>query len=274
MTVDTEVTWGDRPLEELMRLVRQRSYVLGETAKGAAIATMINVLVSLRAETSKASSRTAKLSRPSVELQRHLRASFDRLTMHPCLRHLRKGSEKVLVPHRIKWLTDGLPDSVQQVFLVHPLHSKDSSYYVVAPSVANVYRFEERRIKHNIAKAGGLARYAFSRAMKGLSTKNTISENLASYAMDAAIRLSSQKVRETADGIEVEFRDELEHAIPALNGGAAAINLAYAKAANKTWSILATYMADKGMNWFLKPVDIGSTPFPEVIRPKRRSKPA
>lgn len=265
MTVDTEVTWGDRPLEELTRLMRQRSYFLGETAKDAAIATMINVLVSLRAETLKASSRTAKLSRPSVELQRHLRASFDRMTNRPCLRRLSERSSKVTVPHRIKWLTDGLPNSVQQVFLVHPLHSRDSSYYVVAPSIANVYRFEEQRIKHRVAQGGGLARFAFSNAMKALSTKNTISESLAAYAMDAAIRLSSQKVRETADGIEVEFRDKLEHAIPALNGGAAAINRAYMKAANRTYGILAQALKS---NAWLDGSKLGSTPFPEVKRRK------
>lgn len=262
LQLQATATWGPtEPLERLANLMEKRSRILCETVYDAAVATMINVLVSVRGLTKKASSKSANASRPLLKRCPELRASFDPATMHSCLRGPAHNSPVIVPNRRVRYICrNNLRDAI--VFLVRPEHRLDPSYYLVALSEADALDFERRRTRHMIDRNSGLARLAFSIAANRLSTKSQPGERVSTFGSKAAKRLTKTSVTGSGRDLTVEVRDQLDYAFPALRGGNAAIQLSYAKAANKTFGLLSQYLSKHSSVG----VDLGPSPFPEVNR--------
>ena len=265
-----EATWGNQPLEKLSELMAKRMKILRENAYDAAVATMINVLVSLRAQTRKAGPSTAKKAKPTLVLQTQYRISFDPKTMHRCLRRLPEGSPVEHLDHRVRFICGPRENwKWSKVWFVMPVHRADKPYYIAAHNEKDVLDFERRRVGHKVDRDGGLARLAFSIAANRISTRQTNTEKLSVFAAAAANRLTKVSDRMVGKTLHIEVRDSLDHAIPALKRGSASIDLAYKAAANKTYGILSKFIAEYGSAMFGDAANIGTTPFPEVVRRRR-----
>lgn len=260
-----EATWGNQPLEKLSELMAKRMKILRENAYDAAVATMINVLVSLRAQTRKAGPSTAKKTKPAIVLQASYRVSYDPQAKRRCLRHLDKGSPVEHPKYRVRFICgDWRTWSAAKVFLIKPEHTRDKPYLIAAMSERDALNFEKRRVGHKINSNGGLARLAFSIAANRVSTRQTAAEKVSVFAERTANRLTKVDQRMSGHVFEISVRDSLEHAIPALKCGAYSIDDAYKAAANKTYGILVRFIDRYSLG-----ENIGTTPFPEVMRRRK-----
>ena len=260
-----EATWGGKPLETLSAFVAKRMKILRENAYDSAVSTMINVLVSLRAQTRKAGPSTANKTKPAIVLQASYRVSYDPQAKRRCLRHLDKGSPVEHPKYRVRFICgDWRTWSAAKVFLVKPEHTRDKPYLIAAMSERDALNFEKRRVGHKINSNGGLARLAFSIAANRVSTRQTAAEKISIFGEVAANRLTKVDERINGQTFEISVRDSLEHAVPALKFGAYSIDEAYKAAANKTYGILAREVERFGLD-----ENIGTTPFPEVKRVRK-----
>ena len=260
--LDAVVEWDNgRPVRELTRLIEKRCGIMRENLYDAAVATMINTLVSLRSMTRKAGARTAKASKPTLTRRGDLRVSFDRKTMHRCLRIGARHNAPVFRPAERVRIIASKNNRNALVFKVRPLHERDSAYYIAADSEADVLNFERNRIGHKVQASGGLAKLAFSLASNRFSTRPISAGKISLFAEVAARRLVKTESVISGRELRLEFRDKLDHAVPALKGGRGAIRTAQMKAANKTHGILSHYCSKYALSR-----DIGPTPFPEVLK--------
>lgn len=266
ISFQASATWGDKPLDKLVELMQKRMKVLRENAYDAAVATMINVLTSLRAQTRKAGARTAKASKPVLTRRADLRVSFDRKTMHRCIRIGERHDAPIFRPAERVRIIASRNNRTAPVFKVRPLHERDKAYYIAADSEADAINFERRRVGHRVRSFGGLAKLAFSIASNRISTRNATTGGISVFARAAAERFTKTSDRLRGTTLVLEARDLLEHAVPALNGGAAAIDRAYMAAANKTYGLLSRHVSKYGNDMFDSDCNIGSTPFPEAMR--------
>lgn len=252
-------TWGpSKPLSVLNDLISRRVKDLGQTAQDAVVATAITVLKSLKAMTRDASKR--KSFEVGVEQHADLYVSLDRHgdVKRPCLRRgSRKGPK---VHNNFYFAAKGMDLKRTHVFWVTPEHENAPPYFLVAYSESQALMFEAKRTLNRVADYGGLAKTALGIAMAKISTKN---EPTPSF------RKNIEKSKIIAVNIEganggkfgVTVHDKLGYSIPALRGGAAAMNVALMKAANKVAGQLAQGL--KRIGSFEQPIP---TPFPEVKR--------
>lgn len=253
--IAAEVTvsaYGNRPLEELQRLIDLRTKRLGECAKDAAVASMIDAVHSLRGLTVVA--KPGKPTKPKIEELSDLRVGR-RPNRSPCLKP-RGGHGEVNPKCRVKFFTGNRPDRELRVFRVTSEHENVKPYIVATDSAASALRFERSYAKRRIQSRGGLARTALSIAMAKLSTRN---ENTPTYPFIQMSKIVSVGIEGEGTAAVLNMRDNLGYAALALRGGKSAVNLALAKAANKISGLLIKHLNAHGdMALDLK------TPFPEV----------
>ena len=257
--ITANLTWGpSRPIEELNRLIVHRCNILHESAKDAAIATVINAATSLRAETRKA--------RPGAKTKPAINAKIDLIPSctvtggkrRRCLRDA-SGNRVGKSGMRTVYLTDGVSFGGCQTFLVTPEHRRDRAYLIVARSQKDAERYEQARSRRRKQALGGLAKFTLGLAMSKISTRNRPGEAAAKVGM-VAPKYASGSATGEGKGLSVELRSALDYAIDALKGGKSSVDFSMQKAANKTFGLLSRQM----QNWS-SPVDIGPCPFPEIV---------
>lgn len=264
MNFSFEATWGEsKPLEELTRLMEKRMILMRENSYDAAVATIINTLVSLRALTRVA--RPAKKTKVVVEpLDQYIPSPSKRGGKYQ--RCLRLGGVHVTGIRRLKWITNDMPFRDLHTYRVIPEHTSVKPYLVVAPSAAVAEDFEQKCAARRKDNYGGLAKTALGIAMAQLSTKNVQTKSFE--------RISRSKlvfVEQFNDGktITISARDLLNYAVSALPNGRADVNTALMKAANKTQGILAAYLKKYGSFLLDEAASVSKTPFPEVVKRRR-----
>lgn len=252
------LTWGpSKPIEELNRLIVHRCNILYESAKDAAIATVINAAAGLRAQTRKA--RPTGKTKPVIDAKIDLIPSCTVTggKRRRCLRDA-SGDRVGKAGMRTVYLTDGASFGNCQTFLVKPEHKRDRAYLVVARTRKDAEKYEQSRSRRRKAVLGGLAKFTLGLAMAKLSTRNRPGEAGGMVSM-VAPKYASASAQGEGKGLSVELRSALDYAIDALKDGRGSVDTAMMKAANKTFGIL-----QRAMKGWSSPVDIGPVPFPEV----------
>lgn len=257
-------TASGKSLDELTKLIALRVERLKELSKDAVIATAIDVLVSLRADTRDARSGDGVNPPRRLTPRRDLFVSFRGGRAHiPCLRvGSRHGPEfhhegSFYIADKGCKLFDLL------VFQVVPYHERIKPYFVAAHSAADVLKFEGEMIRGRVKRKGGLARSALGVAMAKLSTRNSADD------VSAKIRALSSNLSQVAvtgggfgsGDFGLYYKSELDYGIPALKTGEGGVDAAMQRAANKIAGLI-THAAHEAGDF---EHDI-KTPFPDVRR--------
>ena len=263
INLTAEATYGDKqPLEALSRLMAKRCEILHETARDSAVATVINCLVSLRAQTRKAKA-TAK-TKPRIVFRSELKPSFYGVRHGADSRVLRNPQgHRVAVNLRKVWLSKGCRWKDLHVYHVTPEHERDHRYIAIAPSTKAVLDYENRRSARRKLALGGLAKYTLGLAMSKISTHRE-ADDAGMRAVTIAPQFAHASTALHGHELTIEVHDALDYAILALKGGRGSVDLALRNAANKTFGLLAHECAKWG-----KVEDIGPCPFPELTRKGR-----
>ncbi len=258
----TCTTASGKTLQELSRLIDLRAKRLGELYMDAVIATAIDVLVSLRSDTRRA---TEPPEPTEITRRGDLHLSWRGKTGVPVLR---TGSTRGPEFHGSFFFAEkGMDLKNCGVYRVVSRHERIRPYYVVAPSADAVKKFAAARDMRGIEKKGGLAKTALGIAMAKISTRNSADDS-----PEAAKILGSKLSHITIYGASatgasgefgLQYRDDLNYAVPALRSGASGIDTAMQKAANKIAGMI-THAAHKAGDF---EHDIPS-PFPDVKRRK------
>lgn len=246
------ITCADgRPIQELSKLIELRSKWLKETAEQSCAATMLDVLVSLRALTT-----VAKPNKKEIHIEAsNLIPSFygGKGNVKFCLRNGKarytlKSNERIGYASndwkrcRIwKWNDD----------------ARKRIWYVVAPTSSEASKWALEKVKKRAQRFKGLARIALSKLMM-LSGSKTSQQMDNSQAASKASQLTKVTKSGNGSSYSLQASDMLDYAKLALKGGDAAINQAIMKASNKIASVINTKC--KNLLMFEK-LD---TPFPEV----------
>ena len=255
-------TASGKSLEELSNLIALRVERMKEFTQDAVIATAIDVLVSLRAETRDA--RKGDRSDPPRRLtpRNDLFVSFRGGRAHiPCLRAGSRNGPEFHHEGSFYIADKGCRLSDLLVFQVVPHHERIKPYFVAAHSAADGLKFEGDMIRGRVKRKGGLARSALGVAMAKLSTRNSADD------VSAKIRALSSNLSQVAvtgggfgsGDFGLYYKSELDYGIPALKSGDSGVDIAMQKAANKIAGML-THAAHKAGDF---EHDI-ETPFPEV----------
>lgn len=252
-------TASGKSLNELSRLIALRAERLGELTRDAVIAAAIDVLISLRAATGDA--RKTKSTKPLVVSRGFLFPSFHRDggMIRPCLRQGSPHGPRFNIYFRIDPAVSDFRTA--RVFSVTPEHERLKPYCLVANSGGDTLEYENRRAMKRIELKGGLAKTALGIAMAKLSTRNADSDSPA-LARALASNLSHVTVYGSGTGsgdFGLSYSSDLDYAIAALDGGAAGVDAAMQKAANKIAGLI-THAAHAAGDF---EHDI-PTPFPEV----------
>lgn len=265
INLTAEATYGEtQPLEVLSRLMAMRCKVLYETAKDAAVATVINCLISLRAQTRRAKP-TAK-TKPKIVFRSELQPSFYGVRHGTDSRVLRNAQgHRVAVNMRKVWLSKGYRWKDLHVYHVTPEHERDHQYIAIAPSTKVVLAYENRRAARRKLALGGLAKYTLGLAMSKISTHRG-TDDAGIRAVTIAPQFAHASTALHGHELTIEVHDALDYAILALRGGKGSVDLAIKKAANKTFGLLAQECAKWG-----NIEDIGPCPFPELVGKRRAS---
>lgn len=240
-------------------LIAKRNEILGETAKDATVAAVIDVLVSLRALTRSAYGRKRF---PGIRVERRgdLRVSWNNHR-----RCLRQGDALFSRPGvRVKYFLSGVPENQLKVFEVTPEREDTKPYYVVAANAKVAKDFETAASRHRVAMYGALARHTLGVAMYKASRRN-VSDPVGREAKIAASKLAYVTI--SADGIGrygISMKSAVDHSVKALKGGRGDIDLAVQRAANKIAGRLNNYLKNQGKLGERVP-----TPFPEIVRRRK-----
>lgn len=257
ISVDVSLSaYGNKPMDELRRLIDLRVRRLGEAAKDAVAATFIEALKSIRART-----RVASMARkPKQDVEELTQYRVSRLATGQLCIKPRGGHGEVRPEKRIYFRTNGQRDKDLKVFRVVPVHERRGPYVIATDSRASAVRFDRTLAKRAIAQRAGLARTALGVAMAKISTRNEASPLRKVIEQSNIVTVTS-----SGQGADALFAvtDNLGYAVPALKGGRADVSLSLAKAANKISHVLVKHLNAHGdMALDLK------TPFPEVARKK------
>ncbi len=252
-----------RALDELSRLIRERSRWLGESARDSVRASAVTFLQSLRALT-----KTAKRGGEKIEVvaSNILVPSFRRWggKARPCLRIGKNGNTYTPAKGTRVIYADGLTNFTnQRVYTCEIVRGEGDrrrsyKYVVVAASKANATRAVRNANAKRIASWRGLARAAVSALMRQAGGSSTTPGRIGAKASENA-RVTE---RGAGDSFSVSILDNLSYAECAVKGGASGISLALERACNKSASKLNRRCADL-LGW--SPL---STPFPEVRQRK------
>ena len=233
VAVNISANYEGRPLQVLGNLIKERQRILGESAEDALVATGIDALVSLRALTRAAPQSVPKgdvaFSHDEPKYVTYPKGSYRRMIV----RRWRDGKHVTKIKwQRVRNFTGtGKPKATQQE------------------------RLEAWRRWGTINNAG-LAKRALGVAMNKLSTRN-VADN--SNVRLSRIARANVRVMQYRQGplMTLEIVDRLNYALAALKGGAASVDLALQRAANKIAGRLCK-VAEAKLGETI------ATPFPEV----------
>lgn len=267
INMEVSATYGEsKPLEELSRLMALRCKVLYETAKDAAIATIINAATSIRAVTRR--SKPSAKTKPKIVLRSELKPSWHKYSRSAKGRFVFRNElgHRIAAPMKtVHVYPRGTQFGVLHTYLVTPEHKRDRQYLAVAQNIAQVKRYEDRRATRRKIALGGLAQYTLGLAMAKLSTRNG-PDDAGVRAQTIAPQFAFASSALHGNELTLELRDTLDYALAALKGGPTSIDFALRKAANKTFGLLSQECKKWG-----KIEDIGPCPFPELVGKRRAS---
>ena len=247
-----------RPLSALTDLIKARAKWMHETAEQSVTATLLDVLVSIRALT-----EVAKPNRKEIELKlTQLQPSFTGGRNKPrfCLRN---GAARYQPRQneRVGQVPGVTKDNLKKCHVYRWNDIRGRSWLVVAPNEKSAKDWAYNKIRKRAERFKGLARTALSTLMMkaGSSTSQKMDNPRTS---GKSSQLTNIQRRGNGDAFQITANDLLYYAKLALKGGDGAINLALMKAANKIASTI-TRKASK----LLLFENIG-VPFPEVKQRK------
>jgi len=247
-----KVTYEGKPLEVLNELIRKRSEVMRQCTANAVAGTMVNVLKSLRAETKNA----VNTKKFDVKVEdTGFYGGFSNAERKRCVRAGVSAYSPKVDLGRVVWLTWDRP-AQSQCHIYKVTNEQNRVYYVGARTATAVMSNELRRIKKRIGNYGGLAKNALSIAMNQIAVK-TLPQDGSSTSRNKASTLSDVRISKTGDIYTMTVVDEVDYGTEALKSGAAGVDLAIMKAANKTAGML-NHVAGRD---FAERIE---TPFPEV----------
>jgi hypothetical protein len=268
---DVSITVADgRTVKEFVKLLEARQTYMKETTDKACAAIAIDALRSIRAATKKLKPKTAE-NEASVKPVA-LYPSFK--TVGPkkrkfCLRY--KGSNSEYHGNEIIVQIDRASDSkVLKTYGVYSFvmqrRNKKKAYLLVAPSEASALRWAKLKKRRMAMVFSGLARRALTTLMMKTATVN-VGDDGASQLVHKKADENTRKTVSITQGLEgiaysLTLEDNLDYAMPAVDGGEWGVNLALQKALNK---VTAT-INQKCKN--LLTFDKLETPFPELKQRK------
>lgn len=256
-------TASGKSLDELTKLIALRVERLKELSKDAVIATAIDVLISLRADTLVAEPDK------SVDPPRRITPRGDLFISFrgkiPCLRVGSRRGPEYSGGGSFFFATEGAKAAELKVFQIVSCHERIDPYFVAARNVGEALKFEGRRIRTRVENKGGLAQTALGVAMAKISTRNPATTNKKNkIARVLASKLSHVTI--TGDGFGegsfgLSYSSELDYSVAALKSGEGAMDAAMQRAANKIAGQI-THAAHQAGDF---EHDI-KTPFPDVRR--------
>ena len=253
-------TASGKSLDEFTKLIALRVERLKELSKDAVIATAIDVLVSLRADTLVAEPGK------SVDPPRRITPRGDLFISFrgkiPCLRVGSMHGPRYSGRGSFFFAGKGAKASELKVFQIVSRHERINPYFVAAHDVSEALQFEGSRIRTRVEKKGTLAKTALGVAMAKISTRNDGSSSKIAQILGSKL----SHVTVFGDGFGegsfgLSYSSELDYGIAALKSGDAGVDGAMQRAANKIAGQIthAAHQADDFEH------DI-KTPFPDVRR--------
>jgi hypothetical protein len=242
-----------RPIQALNQLIDARNKWLNETAEQACTAALIDVLVSLRAQTVVASPRKFE-----VDLNLHLtefQPGFTGGKANPKL-CLRVGKARYALQPKER-LGSAAVDDFKNCRVWRWMDVRDREWLIVAHSRAEAIKWAFDKIKKRAAKYKGLAKMALTQLMmKSGSVTAPSTEN--ANAVGKSQEVTNVVKTSNGDQFSVQADDMLNYARYAMWDGDNSINVAVMKASNKIASVINQKC--KNLLMFGKI----ETPFPEV----------
>lgn len=265
--VTIDATYGGKPLEVLGDFIAKREkYLKGETTEKATIATAINVLTSIKAETKvapeKPNSAMFKVEQMSGFAGWRGGNGNRRRTAIGSDGHRVPGVFPVNNMYGLKG--DG---NLYKITLTNknlaPVVAKNAPhYFIMAPNMSVAVKFAERIMERALKRERGLARMALGYAQAKVSNK-PMSDTAKNIANLGRVIATVAEVEMGGSGSSGEFwlrvKDDLNYSVAALKNGGASLEIAMMRAANRTAAIInkiAGYRLDEEI----------PTPFPEVSR--------
>lgn len=251
MAEDFTLTYNGGPYEVLQELIKKRTAWLGEETKNAAVACMIDVTRSLRADT-----RMAAFRNKSKAIDTGLYAFYDQK------RHCWRATSDYL--HRSKGAVDirlsrvelyGVKAKNSHVYKIETERGK--VYYVACASAKIALRLEKESARARIKKYKGLAKNALSVAMSKMAVAAPPPGKIGEEVKTKSSQLARVRIMETKDGASVFMTSGVDYGRKALKSGST--DLAMKKAANKVAGMLAQTAKRLPFS-----VEAPATPFPEV----------
>jgi len=268
------------PLAVLSDLIRKRqSIIRGETTRQAVIATAINIMNSLKGATKKAPLRG---NRKMYTIERtNLYASYVWKNGHyrRVVRNSPRGAIDWNVTQHCRDLVGPAYNKADNVSVfkmqLFNENCNNTLYYAYARTEADA-----RNYMHNVIlarmlkKEAGMAQYAIGIAQAKVSGRPMATTAHGSKQFREAYEAAWIETRDTADAWSMnrengfssgefwlQFTDKLRYSALAVRGGTSAVEMAYKKAANRTFGIIHNYLVNHP---HLKDTLGNVTPFPEA----------
>lgn len=259
------VAYRGQPLDVLQRLIDRRRRYCWESAKDSVIGTAITALVSIRSMTTDARKRR-NLNGAFDVVDTGFYGGYSNTLKARCVRNgISKYSPKVQMDAPVVFprRTAGARQYLQHIYKVTTTRTSRGKpigvYYLCAYSVAEARAYEEKKIRKNIARTGGLALNALSAAMRRCSSRNPPAPTGSRVARTLGDKCAVVREVYNDSRFTVDVIDTLNYALSAVKGGQAGVDLALKKAANKISGMIRHHWHTPLHH------DVG-TPFPEIVR--------
>ena len=231
---------GGNAVDELNRLIAERSKVLHQTTFQATAAVAINALQSIRSAT-KDARKTQKFNIKVEQTPYYF--GFSKSENKPCLRSgPTPTSAKVTPEGKVIFLTSHIVNPVRNAKVFKVTQEKVSHWplYIVCQSQHEAENYAIKATKHRINALGTLGRNALGVAMAKVADKSkTLEGSVKSQTL--ASQLATVNESKNGNEYKISIKDNLDYATDAMKGGEAAIEIALQKAANKVYGMLAHF---------------------------------
>lgn len=273
-SVQIKATYGGRSLAVLNDLVSARANELKETTASAAIATIINILKSLRSLTKKVNVAKASGFVTCTKSANYVAGWRTRSAVsggggvsHFSSRCVRMPGKNggIVVWNPINLAGKYVKGEKVDVYVATDVHgegagARQETYWIIARSEEQARGYVVNRRRKRIEKHQGLAKFILSRAIYETSRSGILNTGSTTSAVS---RISAKNliVKKHTDGFSsgrsyVYVNDNLNYAVPALRGGITSLDIACKRAANFTAGLITRKTIDFGKRY--------ETPFPDV----------
>lgn len=255
-------------LEVLGQLIERRVKDLGETSSDAVIATAINILSSLKAETrvvdpEKASGFVIVGEFPGLVAGWKYEKNGHRSR---CAREI---GGHTYTGHRIINLAgEYTPGEHIRVFVAQDrrgpsVNATAERYYILARNETDAREYAKRKRKRRISQFARMAKMLFGHAQSHISSNSSEAFSsltpIARRTMVGSMQVAVDSVGYASGKCSVSFEDDLRYAASALKNGMSSFELAVKRAANKTAGLLHLRYVDNPLD-----NEDAPTPFPEA----------